>query len=299
MPGEAHWETTMSEQTRNTLKNYFKVGRKPSQKAFEDLIDSSLNMIDEGIRKTPQRGLILSQLGTGKLLTLDKKDAAGQSWSVCLDEANTIGIGMKGAPPVVQLSPDGEIRINGDALRLFPKPEDETEKANDFNVNGWSTSTGRRGNFQAKGIAPPKADGNWHDLITNLSGCQCFEVMAGARNPGKDKYALVHAVAMNAENPESIFNRYFKRSNIFIDFFRSKKKIRTSHAYYNQKCDKLRLRWLTPDPERSHLYSLQIKTNCSYGDDTEIRYHITRLWDDEITDSSRPSGISGQQSADS
>lgn len=292
MPGEVHWETTMSKQTRNTLKNYFEVGRKPSQKAFEDLIDSNLNMIDEGIRKTPKEGLALSQLKTGKLLTLDKKDASGQSWSVSLDEANNIlvsldeanniGIGMRGASPVVQLSPDGEIRINGDALKLSPISGNETEKTNDFNVNGWSTSTGRRGNFQTKGIAPPKADGQWHDLITDISGCQCFEVMAGAKNPGKDKYALVHAVAMNAENPESIFNRYFKKSNIFIDFFRSKKKIRTSHAYYNQKCDKLRLRWVTPDPERSNLYSLQIKTNCCYGDDTEIRYHITRLWDDEI-----------------
>ncbi|WP_020589082.1 hypothetical protein [Desulfobacter curvatus] len=272
----------MSEQTRSTLKNYFKIGRKPSQAAFEDLIDSSLNMIDEGIRKTPQRGLILSQLGSGKLLTLDKKDAAAQSWSVSLDEANTIGIGITGAPPVVQLSPNGEIRINGDALVLSAGLEGETQKTNDFNVTGWSTSTGRRGNFQTKGIAPPKADGKWHDLIKEISGCQCFEVMAGAKNSGKDKYALVHAIAMNAENPESIFNRYFKRSNLFIDFFRSKKKIRTTHAYYNQKCDKLRLRWVTPDPDQPHLYSLQIKTNCCYGDDTKIRYHITRLWDDGV-----------------
>jgi hypothetical protein len=270
----------MSEQTRSTLKNYFKIGRKPSQAAFEDLIDSSLNMIDEGIRKTPQRGLVLSQIGAGKLLTLDKKDATTQSWSVSLDEANTIGIGMTGAPPVVQISPNGEIRLNGDALMLLPGSKDGVEETNDLHVNGWSTSTGRRGNFRAEGIEPPEADGKWHDLIKNISGCQCFEVVACAKNTGKDKYALVHAIAMNAENPESIFNRYFNRSNIFIDFFRSKKKIRMTHAYYNQKCDKLRLRWVTPDPAQPHLYSLQIKTNCCYGGDTKIRYHITRLWDD-------------------
>ncbi len=275
----------MSEQTRNTLKNYFKIGRKPSQKAFEDLIDSSLNMIDEGIRKTPQKGLILSQLGPGKLLTLDKKDDTAQSWSVSLDESNTIGIGMAGTPPVIQLTPDGVIRVNQDALVLSRTPGEETENANDFCVNGWATSTGRRGNFEGPGkIDQPKADGKWHDLITDISGCNCFEVTAGARNPGKNKYGMVHAVAMNADNPESIFNRYFKKSNIFLDFFRSKKKITLSHAYYNQSCDKLRLRWITSDPARPQFYSLQIKTNCCYGNDTPIRYHITRLWDDGCFD---------------
>ncbi len=39
-----------------------------------------------------------------------------------------------------------------------------------------------------------------------------------------------------------------------------------THAYYNQKCDKLRLRWITPDPAEPHLYSLQIKPIAVTGE---------------------------------
>ena len=41
---------------RETLKNYFRDGQMPSQRHFEALIDSMLNMNDEGFRKTVEHG---------------------------------------------------------------------------------------------------------------------------------------------------------------------------------------------------------------------------------------------------
>ena len=39
----------MSQQNRTTLKNYFRTGQRPTQEQFADMIDSSLNLTDDGI----------------------------------------------------------------------------------------------------------------------------------------------------------------------------------------------------------------------------------------------------------
>ena len=39
----------MSQQNRTTLKNYFRTGQRPTQEQFTDMIDSSLNLTDDGI----------------------------------------------------------------------------------------------------------------------------------------------------------------------------------------------------------------------------------------------------------
>ena len=39
----------MSQQNRTTLKNYFRTGQRPTQEQFADMIDSGLNLTDDGI----------------------------------------------------------------------------------------------------------------------------------------------------------------------------------------------------------------------------------------------------------
>jgi hypothetical protein len=43
----------MTTRNRDTLKQFFQEGRLPTSDHFGDLIDSMLNMSDEGFRKTP------------------------------------------------------------------------------------------------------------------------------------------------------------------------------------------------------------------------------------------------------
>ncbi|MEI8598240.1 hypothetical protein P4S64_13590 [Vibrio sp. M60_M31a] len=44
----------------------------------------------------------------------------------------------------------------------------------------------------------------------------------------------------------------------------------------------LKLRWLhETEKGTKRPYRLQIRTNTSYGDNRYIRYHITKLWDDD------------------
>jgi hypothetical protein len=271
----------MSEKNRKTLKNYFKTGRKPSQQEFEDLIDSTLNIIDEGIRKTPEHGLKISQVGEGRLISLDKQSSKDNPWSIKLDEKNALIIGGEGTSPVLKISADGQIHINNDAIVIHQTGNNE---GTGIDVQGFVKSKSRIGNYQSRAEIdrPIPADGKWHDIIKDISGCNCFEIMAGARNEHNRKCALLHAFALNPDNPESLFNKFFKTSNIFIDFFKPKKKIISHKAYYNQKCDMLKLRWVTPDPSNRKNYSLQIRTRCCYGEGVFIKYHITQLWDDSF-----------------
>lgn len=53
----------MAMKDRNTLKNYFRKGNLPSEANFENLIDSSVNKIDDGFSKTEDEGLMLSNIG--------------------------------------------------------------------------------------------------------------------------------------------------------------------------------------------------------------------------------------------
>src|SRR5215475_3620897 len=48
---------------RDTLKKYFSDGARPSRKQFEALIDSSLNIPDDGFSKTPRNGIQVRPIG--------------------------------------------------------------------------------------------------------------------------------------------------------------------------------------------------------------------------------------------
>ena len=50
----------MPRTNRNTLKEYFKRGSMPNQKHFYELIDSMVNISDDGIDKNPDGGLRLA-----------------------------------------------------------------------------------------------------------------------------------------------------------------------------------------------------------------------------------------------
>ena len=69
----------MTKRNRNTLKNYFLNGSVPTEDQFEDLVDSTLNIIDEGFDKSPSDGLKISQLGdSGRLISFYKENLAGR-----------------------------------------------------------------------------------------------------------------------------------------------------------------------------------------------------------------------------
>jgi hypothetical protein len=246
----------MAKKDRNTLKKYFEAGRLPSSEQFADLIDSMLNVIEEGFDKTAEEGFKVSQIdNTGKLISFYENIEVKKSvWSLRLDMAsgklifdnqanpNVLTLDTKACESLGATDVEDKVRIG------INKQEAEYE----LDVEGTVASRGRIG---GQGEDVP-ADGKWHDITKALDGCQAFEIMAGVGKKGAGKYALVHAMALNT--------------------FNSKGKITYNQAHYGSRCNRIKLRW----KKKSRRYALQLKTRCCYGEGIFVRYYLTRLWFD-------------------
>ncbi len=262
----------MPRQTRATLKNYFDEGSLPTQDHFVDLIDSMLNMVDEGFSKTDKDGLrVRAQVQENTLLSFYRGQGGDTPlWSAGFGEGNpqfVLRPGGAQVPPLLVLDPAARMGVGTAEPRCT------------VDVVGTVGARGRLG-------ASPRvdeaivADGQWKDIAVDLSGCQAFEVMAGAGNADDEgHFALMHAVAMNTHNPAWWDNLFF-----------AKRRIRHQHAYYSRRCDRLQLRWVGEHGKGAR-YRLQIRSQCDYmshrrgkgkplAPEQEVRIHVylTQLW---------------------
>jgi len=260
----------MAKKNRSTLKRYFSEGAMPSADQFGDLIDSSLNTIDEGFTRTVENGYEISLIGEHDRLISFFRNAADQEhpvWSISYDKRRDTLTFIKAddedeqSVPPLTLAPDGRVGINNDDPQWS------------LDVKGVVAATGRIGtSLGGKSQAPADcnafvlADGNWHDITGPLEGCHAYEVMAGAGNKGTGNYALMNAIAMNTFNPRGwLFN-----------IFNLKKRINYHDAYYLSRGNKIKLRWRADGDK----YYLQMRTNSNYGPGVRIRYYLTQLWFD-------------------
>ena len=239
----------------------------PSGDQFADLVDSTLNIMDEGFDKTRDDGLKVAQLGSdGKLFSFYKESLTGDPlYFVAIDQADNL-ILSNGVPGNVLFLSEG--RETGQRVRVGINNADP---ASELDVVGVIRAEGRigvTGKLGQQELEVP-ADGDWHNITGPLNGCHAYEVMAGVGGRRREgRYALLHAFAVNAFNPRGpIFN-----------FLNLKKRIRYQPAYYRSRSDKLRLRWRNGEDRN---YYLQLKSNSSYGDGAQVRYYLTRLWFDE------------------
>lgn len=304
----------MGRRSRETLKLYFKRGSLPNEEQFHDLIDSTLNMNDEGFSKSPQNGLEISAEQEGRLLGLFRRDLPlSPAWRIALgdpdgralvfregvarppatdapdDESAPRALPPGERPPTLVLGPDGHVGLN------TATPEHEVD------VNGVIRARGRLGVVPARAApsatgegqgaaseepldpaVPVDADGRWQNITLGLTGCRAFEIVAGVGKRSTGRYALLHAIAINTFQPRGWLFNFLGRKN----------RIRAHQAFYRRSSDKLALRW-RGDEER---YYLQIRTNTDYGVDAagrriRIRYHVTDLWPDPYMEGSwKPDG---------
>lgn len=292
----------MAKQNRLTLKKFFADGTRPTAENFGDLIDSTLNMKDEGFNKSAEHGFEISTTEKDKNALVSffrDSDAMTPLWSIRFDDHDKHNLTFAPAE-----SADAEPEVFGPALTLSPKGwvgVHTDSPACDLDVNGTMRCAARLGAVPKRlpdvddhgkqsytpidESIPVLADGKWHNITDLLTGCQAFEVVAGV-SKGKDKngknsgrYALLHAVALNAFNPTGwLFN-----------CFGLKNRIKCRQSYYRRRSDKLVLRWcvLKPphkNPSERH-FALQIRSIVDYGKNQEgksilIDYRITELWTD-------------------
>lgn len=266
----------MGKTNRPRLKDRFKNGRMPSEDDFGDLIDSMINILEEGFDKTPDDGLKISQLmGSGKLLSF-YEDLAVDSpkWFLELGPRSESQHFLHFNNPNVE---DGKTVLTlrsldgldeGSPYRsLVGVGINNKDPKCELDVDGTVAASGRMG--KTGEMAVP-ADGAWYDITETLTGCQAFEVLAGVGGEDKaGKYALTHAFAMNTFNSKSSINYH--------------------QAHFGNRCNRIELQWASASEESEFAFKLQMRVECSYGDNVWVKYHITQLWFDPLMeDSNKP-----------
>lgn len=240
---------------RNSLKALFSAGSRPGESNFSSLIDSTVNIVDDGISKNLDDGLILSPEGneSERLISFYKNIQDEQpQWSIELNNENQNGLGF--VEPVPGKTEEANTRMflqQGGKIgvgTVVPKTN--------FEVVGTLGMQSRVGTYK---LATVPADGKWHTIIPDLNGCHAFEIVAQVGKQKSGKYALLHAIAMST-------------------FGKSKSKIKTTQAHYGWWWNKIALRWTGS----TYNFSLQMKSRSSYGNQQEIKFHITELWGNAI-----------------
>ena len=156
----------MTTRNRETLRGFFGAGMLPTQDHFGDLIDSMLNMDDEGFRKSERNGVEISTPAGYNALMSFYRDQNKQTalWSIAYggktDQlvVNPARVGAAAdAPPVLALDARRRVGIGTADPRCA------------LDVAGVVASEGRIGRAPAKQAL---ADGQWHALTPPLTGCQ-------------------------------------------------------------------------------------------------------------------------------
>lgn len=249
----------MAKQTRETLREYFREGSIPTETNFSDLIDSMVNIRSDGIHRTDSDGLhVVSTAERGRLVSFFRRDDPDNPvWSTDMDpNGGAVRIryhddAAAGTAERMVITADGRVGIGTGT------------PAAALEVNGAICSGGRVGTFSgADGPEPVHADGEWHVVLRDLRGCTAFEIVAGVGREGTGKYAIMHAVVVNA--------------------FGRRGKIRYTQSVYLSRNDAMRLKWRGDQ----NGYALYLRTLSDYGKRGDggsicVNCAITRLWFDE------------------
>ena len=239
---------------RQSLKSLFGAGARPKESNFSSLIDSMVNKIDDGISKNEEDGLILSPEGktSNRVISFYEniEDTLPQ-WAIELDQEETKSLSIvapiskKETTTAISFQKSGSVGIG------TKNPKTTLE------VSGVLGSSMRVGTYK---IGTVPANGQWQDIVTDLDGCIAFEVMAQVGKEKAGRYALLHAHALST-------------------FGKSHHKIRKTQAHYGWFWNKIAIRFTGT----TYNYKLQLKTRSDYGHGHTIRFHISKLWDTDMS----------------
>lgn len=237
----------MAKRNRQTLKKSFSKGQKPSERDFENLIDSTLNILDDGFSKSPESGIELSPLIGEKRVVMSVFRESGNpnpEWEISIGTAGELKIcqfGKDNSIPAIVLHTDGSIEIGSERSNVILK--------------GQLASPGRKGTYIEDSVP---ADGQWHDMSEDMEGVCALEVVAAAGRRHSGKHAVLVAMATHC--------------------FGARAKIKNIRSCYGMFGNKIKLRWV----KHGLACRLQIKTIFNYGEDMQIHFQVSRLWDNPL-----------------
>jgi|TARA_B100001250_G_scaffold71778_1_gene58089 hypothetical protein len=284
----------MAKQNRETLKRFFSAGKLPSEEHFADLIDSSLNVTDEGFSKTEEFGFEITpqkpEEETGNLISFFRKLTDKlPSWSISYygkEEAlQFIHTNSAGTEKTTVLSLDKEGKISVSEPGASSDDLEEAAGISDqikLSVGGAIRAPARVGvGISQKSTVP--ANGQFHPITETLFGFQALEIVAKVEKRDSNRFSIMHAIALNAFNPPRGLLNFWNRRN----------RIRVHQSYYSSPRDRLKLKWEAVADDESpgvSKYRLCIKSAFRFPEEVNINYHVTRLWcagaemDDDLVD---------------
>ncbi len=239
----------MVQRNRQTLKNSFSNGKKPSEKDFENLIDSTLNILDDGFYKTPEAGVQLAPaLGEKRVVVslFSQAEDPEPVWELSVTLSGELKISRyreENPNPLLTLSPEGVVRIG-------------TEGGN-TELLGRVSMENRQHSFSV-GSVP--ADGKWYAVTPLLEGSGALEIVVACGKRESGKHAILMALATYS------YGNYSR--------------VRTIESRRGGWGNQLLLRW----KRSGHTVRLQARSRFSYGKEVLIRYQINSLWNDPLTE---------------
>lgn len=256
---------------RKTLINYFRSGALPGANHFGELIESTVNKVDDGFDKHPKDGLKLAWLDETNLMSFyTKNDREHAVWRVAHEpKPNSLKFVAADATASSLTIGEGKVGINVATPTAA------------LDVDGVMRAGGRMGQPSSGGAI--EASVGWKPLTDWETGCNAFEVVAGVGR-GKSRFAMLHAIAINANNPTNPFlNWLWPNLN---------RPINTVRSGYGRFRDRLELKWQT-DTVNRRKYRLMIRSRCPFKGNTYIHAYVTRLWFDPAMEGS--ASKTGQQ----
>lgn len=228
---------------------------------LKDFVQSTLNILSDGIDIDSVNGLKLEAKGTQKKLIsfYEKIKEKSPVWDLAFDDGKKsegLNISEKGNSRLF-LKTGGNIGI-GNTNPLYK-----------LQVDGMVASHGRVGDF-ANGTVP--ADGEWHVILDNLDGCQGFEALAHIIDAADERHALTHAILLMS-------NKKGNRNKIHsVDA--------ASSWLWGRFLNKIRFRWRI-DMQHSRpgelRYCLDLRSRSRYGMPGGgiplIFFRLSKLWD--------------------
>ncbi|MHA3787026.1 hypothetical protein ACX0HA_02355 [Flavobacterium hauense] len=231
----------MAKLNRETLVNYFSSGQRPTGEAFKNLIESTVNILDDDFSEKPDAAIKVAGDGNEREVISFYRQSGEPSpdWTICVENNGDLVISRRQNEDQFKSSitfkDDGDIEING--------------------RNTW-ISGGRRG--EALEIVP--ADGKWHNIKENLTGINMFEVTA-AYSAASGKHSTLIAWATHCFGKRRKIRRIRPRTFFFWT-------------------NKIRIRWVRVKDTNGHKTkcTLQIRTRYNCGKNSSIQCSVTQLW---------------------
>jgi hypothetical protein len=236
----------MAVRNRKTLIESFGSGQRPSSDDFRNLIESTVNILDDGFSKDAQTGIKLAPISEkeGTVMTfLQSMTEDGSRWEfdVIEKDLRISRIAENKKEQLILLKQDGNMELG--------------DSDGEVHVKGTLRSDFRSGK---KSKPEAFADGRWHDITEDLEGIHALEVICvmGERHTGKHAVLLAHATHC----------------------FGAKPRIRKLRSHYGAFGNKLQLRWV----RSGFCCKLQVRTRFPLGKKIAIHSSATWLWENPL-----------------